>query len=104
MAEPVPVVSAYKVESCLRKISYDTMEAEERTTLLECMAGLGMSTKEVVAILGKQVARRRSQGTTATGGFQMKENIEDSRWEERKFRGERDSKRMELESPLGGKK
>jgi hypothetical protein len=37
------------------------------------MAGLGMSTKEVVAILGKQVARRRSQGTTAISyrGSQM---------------------------------
>jgi hypothetical protein len=101
MAEPSEVISAYKVESYLRKASYDAMEAEERTTLLECMDRLGMSTKEVIAILGKKVsARRKNQGTESTREFLMNDRIKDSRWEERKFRKERDDRRKELEQVL----
>ena len=84
MAEPSEVISAYKVESFLRKASYDAMQAEERTILLECMDRQGKSTKEVVAILGMKLsARRKNQATESTREFLMRDRIKDSRWEER---------------------
>ena len=101
MAGPNEVRSAYRVESGLRKIYYDTMEAEERTTLLESLVGFGLSTKEVISFLGKQNTSRRCRKIATTGEILMKEKLKDSRWEEEKFRGERAAKRKELESLLG---
>ena len=60
-----------------------------------------MSTKEVVAILGKKVsARRKNHGTESTRETLMKDRVRDSKWEERKFRKERDDWRKKLESAL----
>ena len=98
MAKPSDVISAYKLESYLRKASYDAMEAKERTTLLECIDRQGMSTKEVMAILGKKVsAIRNNQATESTREFLMRDRIKDIRWEESKFRKERDDRRKQLE-------
>jgi hypothetical protein len=94
MATPSEVLSAYKVENYLRKAAYDAMEAEEKTTLLECMDKLYMSTKDVVAILGKKVSARRKNHESESA------RVRDSKWEERKFRKERDDWRKKLESAL----
>ena len=57
-----------------------------------------MSTKEVMAILGKKVsAIRNNQATESTREFLMRDRIKDIRWEESKFRKERDDRRKQLE-------
>ena len=67
MAVPVPARTAYKVESELRSIMYNTMESEERTNLLEGMCKLGLSTREIVSFMAKQRYSRRYQDLTKTG-------------------------------------
>ena len=101
MAVPSEARTAYRVESYLRKNMFNTMESEERTSLLEGMCKLGLSTREVIAFMTKQKFERRFRDITKTGEFLMGEKLKDSRGESNKLRGERKSLRDELESLLG---
>ena len=75
MARQSEARSAYGMESDLRKSYYNTMEAEERTTLLEGLVGLKLSTKEVIFFLGKQRSSRRCRDVATTGEMMMQEKL-----------------------------
>ena len=79
MAEPSEARTAYRVESYLRKNIFNTMESEERTSLLEGMCRLGLSTREVISIMTKQRFAKRFRDPTKTGTLLMEEKLKDSR-------------------------
>ena len=70
----------------MREVMYDTMEAEERTIILEALGKLGMTTKEVTAFLGKQKYTRRSTSVVRIGEGIMLEKIRDNKRDGEKLR------------------
>ena len=63
----------------MRKNMFSTMESEERTSLLEGMCKLGLSTREVIFVMTKQKFAKRFRDTTKTGVFLMGAKLKDSR-------------------------
>ena len=79
MAVPREARTAYRVESYLRKNMYNTMESEERTSLLEGMCKFGLSTTEVISFMTKQRFAKRFRNHTKTGTLLMRGKLKDSR-------------------------
>ena len=85
----------------MREKWMETMEAEERTALLERMVKNGLSTGDVRKEVRKQVMTRRCAKEDNTGELLMRNKLKDSRKEERTFRKEKSKIRRELELTLG---
>ena len=85
----------------MRDKSIATMEAEQRTSLLDQMVRLGMNTRDVKGISWKQGVTRRCSKEDDTDEFLMKKKLKDSKKEEKLFRRDRNKTRGQLESILG---
>ena len=93
--------SAYRMESELRDESLATMEAEQRTVLLDQMVRLGMNLGDVQGIFEKQLVTRRCNKGDDTDQVLMEKKLKDSRKEEKLFRRKRNNLRVGLEEVLG---
>ena len=82
----------------------ETVEAEERTALLEKMVKHGLSTGDVIKEVKRQRMTRRSDRDDDTGALLMRNKLRDSRREERTFRKEKNQLRMKLEETLSSNK
>ena len=82
----------------------ETVEAEERTALLEKMLKHGLSTGDVIKEVKRQRMTRRSNRDDDTGELLMRNKLKDSRKEERTFRKERNQLRKKLEETLSSNK
>ena len=71
----------------------ETVEAEERTALLEKMLKHGLSTGDVIKEVKRQRMTRRSDRDDDTGVLLMRNKLKDSRREERTFRKEKNQER-----------
>ena len=87
----------------MRDESLATMEAEQRTVLLDQMVRLGMNLRDVQGILEKQLVTRRCSKGVDTDQVLMEKKLKDSRKEEKLFRRKRNKLRVELEEVLGKK-
>ena len=101
MARSSKIRSANWVESSLLEKWEETMEAEERTSLLEKMIKHELSTGDVVKEAKKLRRTRRVTKEDDTEIFLMKKKLVDSKKEEQKFRKERNTLRKELETIIG---
>ena len=86
MAEPSEAQSAYSVECLLREKWLATMEAEERTALLERMWKHGLFTGDVIKEVGRQRMTRRSDREDYTVERLMRNELKDRRREQKPFR------------------
>ena len=82
----------------------ETIEAEERTALLEKMIKHGLSTGDVIKEVKRQMMTRRSDRDDDTGAILMRNKLRDSRREERTFRKEKNQLRRKLEETLSSNK
>ena len=82
----------------------ETIEAEERTALLEKMVKHGLSTGDVIKEVKRQMMTRRSDRDDDTGAILMRNKLRDSRREERTFRKEKNQLRRKLEETLSSNK
>ena len=101
MAGSSETSSAYRMESELRDESLATMEAEQRTVLLDQMVRLGMNLGDVQGIFEKQLVTRRCNKGDDTDQVLMEKKLKDSRKEEKLFRRKRNNLRVGLEEVLG---
>ena len=101
MAESNKAPNANMVESCLRRVMFATMEAEQRTELFEQMVRLGLSTKEVGSFTRKQRSSRRTKGRDDTSKILMEIKIKDSKKDGKSLRKDRRKLRLDLEILIG---
>jgi hypothetical protein len=88
----VTVRSVISVEGELKQCMVDTMEAEQRSTLLQTLLKKGLTTREVgdfVMGQGKTKRMKGSRNVQTSGERFMKEKVKDSRKEEVFLRKER---------------
>ena len=95
------------VESDLKQCMVETMEAEQRSKLLQTLWKKGLTTREVgdfVKGQGKTKRMPKAKNMQKSGVNFMKEKVRDSRKEEEKFRKERTKLRESLEVAVGTSK
>ena len=110
MAMPNCATSATtSLESRLRENLVRIWEAEQRSKLRMMLLRMGLLTKDVKNVMGKQLKQQRSLGPKGggvklfkSGKNRMMEKLSDSRKDEAKLRKVRDSLRIELEEISSG--